>query len=155
MKSDDIRMNLATEEYLMNNVDISEPCLLLYIQKPCVIIGRNQNAYEEINFDYLRHNDIVLTRRTSGGGAVYDDLGNMSFSFVTKKDVTHFGDYHGATQPILKALQKMGAKEVEVRGRNDLFVEGKKFSGNAMYTKNDRSYSHGTLMFDVGHTFTH
>ena len=53
MKSDDIRMNLATEEYLMNNVDISEPCLLLYIQKPCVIIGRNQNAYEEINFDYL------------------------------------------------------------------------------------------------------
>ena len=149
MKSDDIRMNLATEEYLMNNVDISEPCLMLYIQKPCVIIGRNQNAYEEINFDYLRHNDIVLTRRTSGGGAVYDDLGNMSFSFVTKKDVTHFGDYHGATQPILKALQKMGAKEVEVRGRNDLFVEGKKFSGNAMYTKNDRSYSHGTLMFDV------
>ncbi len=99
----------------MNNVDISEPCLLLYIQKPCVIIGRNQNAYEEINFDDLRHNDIVLTRRTSGGGAVYDDLGNMSFSFVTKKDVTHFGDYHEATQPILKALQKMGAKEVEVR----------------------------------------
>ena len=63
--------------------------------------------------------------------------------------MTHFGDYHGATQPILKALQKMGAKEVEVRGRNDLFVEGKKFSGNAMYTKNGRSYSHGTLMFDV------
>ena len=85
MKSDDIRMNLATEEYLMNNVDISESCLLLYIQKPCVIIGRNQNAYEEINFDYLRHNDIVLTRRTSGGGAVYDDLGNMSCCFVTKK----------------------------------------------------------------------
>jgi lipoate-protein ligase A len=149
MKSKDIRMNLATEEYLMNHVDISEPCLLLYIQKPCVIIGRNQNAYEEINFDYLRQNDIVLTRRTSGGGAVYDDLGNMSFSFVTKKDATHFGDYHGVTQPILNALQKMGAQNVEVQGRNDLFVDGKKFSGNAMYTKNDRSYSHGTLMFDV------
>jgi lipoate-protein ligase A len=149
MQNKDIRINLATEEYLMNNVDISEPCLLLYIQKPCVIIGRNQNAYEEINFDYLRENDIVLTRRTSGGGAVYDDLGNLSFSFVTDKDATHFGDYHGSTQPILKALQKMGAKGVEVRGRNDLFVEGKKFSGNAMYTKNGRSYSHGTLMFDV------
>ena len=88
MLSEDIRYNLATEEYLMNNVDVSEPCLLLYIQKPCVIIGRNQNAYQEIDFDYLRSRKIVLTRRTSGGGAVYDDLGNMSFSFVTKKDAT-------------------------------------------------------------------
>ena len=149
MLSEDIRYNLATEEYLMNNVDVSEPCLLLYIQKPCVIIGRNQNAYQEIDFDYLRSRKIVLTRRTSGGGAVYDDLGNMSFSFVTKKDATSFGDYQSATQPIMKGLAAMGAKDVEVHGRNDLFIDGKKFSGNAMYTKKGRTYSHGTLMYDV------
>ncbi|MDB1709894.1 lipoate--protein ligase [Enterococcus entomosocium] len=149
MLSEDIRYNLATEEYLMNNVDVSEPCLLLYIQKPCVIIGRNQNAYQEIDFDYLRNRKIVLTRRTSGGGAVYDDLGNMSFSFVTKKDATSFGDYQSATQPIMKGLAAMGAKDVEVHGRNDLFIDGKKFSGNAMYTKKGRTYSHGTLMYDV------
>jgi len=149
MLSEDIRYNLATEEYLMNNVDVSEPCLLLYIQKPCVIIGRNQNAYQEIDFDYLRSRNIVLTRRTSGGGAVYDDLGNMSFSFVTKKDATSFGDYQSATQPIMKGLAAMGAKEVEVHGRNDLFIDGKKFSGNAMYIKKGRTYSHGTLMYDV------
>lgn len=149
MPSDDIRMNLATEEYLMDNVDIEEPCLLLYIQKPCVIIGRNQNAYQEIDLAYLQSKSIVLTRRTSGGGAVYDDLGNMSFSFVTKKDATRFGDYHTATQPIMKGLEAMGATGITVHGRNDLYIEDKKFSGNAMYTKKDRTYAHGTLMFDV------
>jgi len=73
----------------------------------------------------------------------------MSFSFVTKKDATSFGDYQSATQPIMKGLAAMGAKEVEVHGRNDLFIDGKKFSGNAMYTKKGRTYSHGTLMYDV------
>lgn len=149
MESDDIRWNLATEEYLMNQADVTEPLLLLYIQKPCVIIGRNQNAYEEIDFRYLRENDVTLTRRVSGGGAVYDDLGNMSFSFVTKKDDTTFGDYRGVTTPILHALQEMGAEGATVGGRNDLYIEGMKFSGNAMYTRHGRTYSHGTLMYDV------
>lgn len=85
MESLDIRRNLATEEYLMNNFDSDEPLFLLYIQKPCVIIGRNQNSYEEIDLKYLREKNVTLTRRTSGGGAVYDDLGNLSFSFVTAK----------------------------------------------------------------------
>lgn len=149
MPSQDIRMNLATEEYLMNHVSLEEPTLLLYIQAPCVIIGRNQNAYGEIDFNYLKTHEITLTRRTSGGGAVYDDLGNLSFSFVTEKNRRDFGDYAGATAPIVAALQRMGARQVEVAGRNDLYIEGKKFSGNAMYTKNNRTYSHGTLMYDV------
>ena len=149
MESNDIRMNLATEEYLMDHADIDEPLLLLYIQNPCVIIGRNQNAYEEINLHYLRENDIILTRRISGGGAVYDDLGNISFSFVTKKNETIFGDYQGVTQPILHALHRMGATQAQAGGRNDLYIDGKKFSGNAMYTKHDRTYSHGTLMYHV------
>ncbi len=149
MESNDIRKNLATEEYLMNTVAVDEPLFLLYIQGPCIIIGRNQNAYEEINLNYLREHGITLTRRTSGGGAVYDDLGNISFSFVTKKDATTFGDYHGVTTPILRALHEMGATGAEVGGRNDLYIDGMKFSGNAMYTKKGRTYSHGTLMFDV------
>ncbi len=149
MESDDIRWNLAAEEHLMNTADVTEPLLLLYIQKPCVIIGRNQNAYEEIDFQYLRDHQVTLTRRISGGGAVYDDLGNMSFSFVTKKDDTTFGDYRGVTTPILKALQAMGAVNATVGGRNDLYIDGMKFSGNAMYTRHGRTYSHGTLMYDV------
>ncbi|MHC5375472.1 lipoate--protein ligase [Enterococcus sp. LJL120] len=149
MPHQDIRYNLATEEYLMKTLPITEPTLLLYIQKPCVIIGRNQNAYAEIDFQYLKEQGITLTRRTSGGGAVYDDLGNLSFSFVTAKNRRDFGDYAGATAPIIQALQQMGAELAEVGGRNDLYIEGLKFSGNAMYSKGERTYSHGTLMYDV------
>lgn len=149
MDSRDICENLATEEYLMKTADLAEPLFLLYIQKPCVIIGRNQNVYEEIHFDYLRQEGITLTRRTSGGGAVYDDLGNVSFSLVMKKGTQVFGDYHEVTKPILHALQRMGATTATMGGRNDLYIEGKKFSGNAMYARQNRTYSHGTLMYDV------
>lgn len=149
MPSRDIRRNLATEEYLMDHAPLDEPLLLLYIQDPCVIIGRNQNVYEEIDLTYLREQNITLTRRISGGGAVYDDLGNLSFSFVSRKGDVTFGDYQGVTTPILNALKEMGAKDVYAGGRNDLYHEGRKFSGNAMYSKNDRTYSHGTLMYDV------
>lgn len=149
MESNDIRMNLATEEYLMNHADVSEPLFLVYIQSPCVIIGRNQNAYEELDLNYLRENHITLTRRISGGGAVFDDLGNMSFSFVKKRDEVQFGDYQNVTEPILAALLKMGATQAQSGGRNDLYIDGLKFSGNAMYSKNNRTYSHGTLMYDV------
>lgn len=149
MGSNDIRINLATEEYLMNNVDVTEPTFLLYIQNPCVIIGRNQNAYEEVDYHYLREHEITLTRRISGGGAVYDDLGNVSFSFVMNKADTTFGKYQEVAGPILKALHNMGAKDAEAGGRNDLYINGRKFSGNAMYSKNGRTYSHGTLMYDV------
>lgn len=149
MESNDIRMNLATEEYLMNHADVNEPLFLVYIQSPCVIIGRNQNSYEELDLNYLRENHITLTRRISGGGAVFDDLGNMSFSFVKKRDEVQFGDYQNVTEPILVALHKMGATQAQSGGRNDLYIDGLKFSGNAMYSKNNRTYSHGTLMYDV------
>lgn len=145
----DIRWNLATEEYLLNKKDITEPLILLYRQGPCVIIGRNQNVYEEVDLAYLKANAITLTRRISGGGAVYEDLGNFCFSFVTDKHQTVFGDYEGVTEPMLAALHRMGAKAATIGGRNDLYIEGKKFSGNAMYTKQGRTYSHGTLMIDV------
>lgn len=149
MESRDIRENLAAEQYLMNNKDFSEPLVLFYIQNPCIIIGRNQNPLEEINQKFLEDNHITLTRRLSGGGAVYDDLGNVSFSFVVNKGDKNFGDFKSFTAPILKALHEMGAKDAQVSGRNDLMIHGKKFSGNAMYTKKGKTFSHGTLMFDV------
>ncbi|MGY3765769.1 lipoate--protein ligase [Vagococcus vulneris] len=148
MPSRDIRENLATEEYLLGQCARSEPLLLLYIQEPCVIIGRNQNAYEEVNLAYLQQHNIVLTRRISGGGAVYDDLGNLSFSYVMPKGASVFGDYQSVIEPIAAALNDMGVL-AEIGGRNDMYIEGKKFSGNAMYTKKGSTYSHGTLMYDV------
>lgn len=149
MKSNDIRRNLATEQYLMNQKNFDEPLLLFYIEKPCIIVGRNQNTYEEINQKYVEDHDITVTRRLSGGGGIYQDLGNLCFSFVVNADSEQFGDFKSFTQPIVDALHQMGATTAEVSGRNDMLVDGKKFSGNAMYTKNGKTFSHGTLSWDV------
>ncbi|MBV0930338.1 lipoate--protein ligase [Lentilactobacillus sp. IMAU92037] len=149
MKSNDIRRNLATEQYLMNEIEFDEPLLLFYIEGPCIIVGRNQNTLEEINKKYVDEHGIIVTRRLSGGGAVYQDLGNLCFSFVVDSDSEEFGDFKSFVQPIVDALHDMGATTAEVSGRNDILVDGKKFSGNAMYTKNGKTFSHGTLMLDV------
>ena len=147
--SRDIRYNLALETYLMEHANLSEPILYFYINSPCIILGRYQDAYEEINQDYVEQNNIIVTRRTSGGGAVYDDLGNVSFSFITKDDGDSIGNFRKFTDPVISALHKLGATEAEMTGRNDLQINGKKFSGNAMKTEKGRMFSHGTLMYDV------
>ena len=75
MTSHNIGMNLATEQYLMNEKDFGqEPLVLFYYEEPCIIVGRNQNTAEEINQDYVKEHNIRVTRRLSGGGAVYQDL---------------------------------------------------------------------------------
>ncbi|MBO0446056.1 lipoate--protein ligase [Enterococcus ureilyticus] len=149
MTSHDIRRNLATEQYLLNQRTFDEPLILFYIQKPCVIVGRNQNVRAEVDLSYANEHQITVTRRLSGGGAVYDDLGNLSFSFVVNADHESFGDFKLFTQPIIDALHKLVATGAQISGRNDLLIDGKKFSGNAMYTKNKKMYSHGTLMLNV------
>lgn len=149
MKSHDIRENLATEQYLMNAKQFDEPLLLFYYEKPSVIVGRNQNTLEELNQKYVEDHNIVVTRRLSGGGAVYHDLGNLCFSFVVDSDSEEFGDFKSFTQPIVDAIHTLGATSAEVSGRNDMLVDGKKFSGSAMYTRNGKTFSHGTLMLDV------
>ena len=98
MKSHDIRENLATEQYLMNAKQFDEPLLLFYYEKPSVIVGRNQNTLEELNQKYVEDHNIVVTRRLSGGGAVYHDLGNLCFSFVVDSDSEEFGDFKSFTR---------------------------------------------------------
>ncbi|MCP0885740.1 lipoate--protein ligase [Ligilactobacillus sp. WILCCON 0076] len=147
--SRDIRYNLALETYLMEHANLEEPILYFYINSPCIILGRNQNIYEEINRDYVQKHQIIVTRRTSGGGAVFDDLGNVSFSFITKDDGQSNGNFLKFTQPVIEALHEMGAQAAELVGRNDLQIDGKKFSGNAMRLEHGRMFSHGTLMYDV------
>ena len=149
MQTHDIRTNLATEEYLMNSGVMTPPFMLFYIEKPCIIVGRNQNTVEEINEDYCKQHGITITRRLSGGGAMYQDLGNLCFSFIVPADRQRFGDFKTLVQPIVDALHEMGATGAEVTGRNDIVIDGKKFSGNAMYTRNGKTFCHGTLMFDV------
>lgn len=144
----DPRLNLAIEYYLLNEVQLDEPILLFYINEPSIIIGRNQNAYEEVNRDYVEQNNIHVVRRLSGGGAVYHDFGNLSFCFITKDDGDSFRNFQKFTEPVINALHKIGVEGAELKGRNDLLINGQKFSGNAMYSKNGRMTAHGTIMFD-------
>ncbi|MGM0902354.1 MAG: lipoate--protein ligase [Bacillota bacterium] len=143
----DPRINLAIEEYAVKNLDINETYLLFYINEPSIIIGKNQNTIEEINTDYVEKNGIHVVRRVSGGGAVYHDLGNLNFSFITKDDGDSFHNFKKFTEPVVEALKKMGVN-AELSGRNDLMAEGRKISGNAQYSTKGRMFSHGTLMFD-------
>ncbi|QPQ29324.1 lipoate--protein ligase [Lysinibacillus sp. JNUCC 51] len=145
----DPRINLAIEEYLLKTMDVEkEPVLLFYINQPSIIIGKNQNTIEEINTNYVEDNGIIVVRRLSGGGAVYHDLGNLNYSFITKDDGDSFMNYKKFTQPVVDALAKMGV-HAELSGRNDILAEGRKVSGNAQFSTKGRMFSHGTLMFDT------
>lgn len=140
-------INLAIEEYVLRNFGEEESFLLFYINKPSIIIGKNQNSVEEINTDYVEANDIKVVRRLSGGGAVYHDEGNLNFSFITKDDGDSFHNFAKFTEPVVQALNDLGIP-AQLIGRNDLLVEGRKISGNAQFSTQGRMFSHGTLMFD-------
>lgn len=143
----DPKVNLALEEYILNNFGETDTYLLFYINRPSIIIGRNQNTIEEINTEFVEENDIKVVRRLSGGGAVYHDLENLNFSFITKDDGDSFHNFAKFTKPLVDVLNDLGVP-AELHGRNDLVVEGRKISGNAMYSTKGRMFSHGTLMFD-------
>ncbi|MEH6995951.1 lipoate--protein ligase, partial [Neobacillus drentensis] len=143
----DPRINLAIEEYALKNLDINETFLLFYINEPSIIIGKNQNSIEEINTEYVESNGIHVVRRLSGGGAVYHDLGNLNYSFITKDDGDSFHNFRKFTEPVIAALKQMGI-HAELSGRNDILAEGRKISGNAQFSTKGRMFTHGTLLFN-------
>lgn len=145
----DPRINLAIEEHILKNLDINESYLLFYINQPSIIIGRNQNTVEEINTKYVEENDIIVVRRMSGGGAVYHDLENLNYSFITKDEGNSIQEnFKKFTQPVINALRNLGAN-AQLMGRNDIEIDGKKVSGTAQYATGGRMYTHGTLMLNV------
>jgi len=138
--------NLASEEYVFNCMDRGEEYFLLWQNEPSIIIGKHQNTIEEINRDFVKENNIHVVRRLSGGGAVYHDLGNLNFTFIVKNQESSQFDFKKFTAPVIEALKKLDV-DAEFNSRNDLAIEGKKFSGNAQYMKKDRLLHHGTLLF--------
>lgn len=146
--SDDPFFNHAAEEYLMDN--FNDEIFMLWINRPAILIGRNQNTMSEINYEYAKENDITVVRRLSGGGTVYNDYGNMLYTFITYR-----GDNEGQVKngfekfaaPVIDALQSLGVNAI-FTGRNDITIEDKKFSGNAQYFTKEKLLHHGTLLYD-------
>ncbi len=142
------KLNLALEEFAMRNFSPDSDYLLFYINEPSIIIGRNQNTLEEINQEYITNNNIHVVRRVSGGGAVYHDLGNLNFSFITTHDIRNVNNFKKFTEPVIKVLKSLGL-DAELKGRNDIQVEERKISGTAQFTNGKRMISHGTLLFNT------
>ncbi|MBC1500606.1 lipoate--protein ligase [Listeria weihenstephanensis] len=140
--------NFAMEEFALRHLDADETYVMFYRMYPTVIVGKNQNTLAEINHAYVKEHDVAVLRRLSGGGAVYNDEGNISFSIITKDDGESFNNFERFTKPVIEALKSLGV-DAKLSGRNDIEVAGKKISGNAQFATKGRLYSHGTLMFDV------
>ncbi len=141
----DARFNLAMEEQVLRHRMTEEDLLLFYVNAPSVIIGRNQNTIEEINSDVIAERGIRVVRRISGGGAVYHDLGNLNFSFMTRDVHNRFNRYDTFNGPVVDVLRSMGVP-AELSGRNDILAGGRKISGNAQFAGAGRMFSHGTLL---------
>ncbi|MCI5629084.1 MAG: lipoate--protein ligase [Clostridium sp.] len=135
--------NLAMEEYFLKNTN--EDIFLLWQNENSIIVGKNQNTLSEINYDYVKENNIKVVRRLSGGGAVFHDLGNINFTFISCND-NSFSDFKKFTMPIVEALKELNV-HAEFSGRNDLLIDGQKFSGNAQYNYKNKVMHHGTLLF--------
>ena len=146
LDSKDPYYNLAVEEYLFKTAD--DDIFMLWQNERTVVIGKNQNAYAEINTEYTERENIRIARRITGGGAVYHDLGNLNYTFISPSSVGHTLDFAGFCAPIIDALRTLGVNAV-LSGRNDLELDGKKFSGNAQCTSGGRVLHHGTLLFDT------
>ncbi|HCO74180.1 MAG TPA: lipoate--protein ligase [Clostridium sp.] len=136
--------NLALEEYLLR--EVNGEYFVLWRDEPCIVVGKNQNTLSEINEEYIKKHDIKVVRRQSGGGAVFHDLGNLNFTFIVEDDGKKFNDFKSFVIPIIGVLNELGVK-AEFSGRNDLLIDGKKFSGNAQCKYKNRVMHHGTLLF--------
>lgn len=138
--------NLAAEEYLFTSAG-QEPTLILWQNRPSVIIGRNQNTSAEISSRYAEENGIRVVRRNTGGGAVYHDLGNLNYSFILPDESSAAG-FRSLSEPLAQVLRAIGVP-VEITGRNDLTLYGKKISGTAQYRRDTHILHHGTLLHSV------
>lgn len=145
--STDPTFNLALEQYVFDSLPRDRTYLMLWQNDNAIIVGKHQNTVEEINPEYVRAHGIRVVRRLSGGGAVYHDLGNLNFTVITDAKGAETLNFQMFCRPVVRALAELGV-QAEVSGRNDITIDGKKFSGNSQYVREERVMHHGTLLFD-------
>lgn len=145
--SADPRFNLALEQYIFEQKDRSQEYFMLWQNHNTIVVGRYQNTAMEVNREFVDANQTSVVRRLSGGGAVYHDMGNLNFTYIVDhRDLEHLS-FEYFCRPVIQALAKIGVR-AEANGRNDLVIDGRKFSGNAQYVRQGRVMHHGTLLFD-------
>lgn len=144
-RSLDTYFNMAAEEYFLDHAQ--EDVFLFWQNRNTIVVGKNQNTLSEIDADYVEAHGIQVVRRLTGGGAMYQDLGNLNFTYICKNTGGWFSDFSRFTDPVIRALRELGVP-AELSGRNDITVDGRKISGNAQTVRSDKLLHHGTLLFD-------
>lgn len=147
-KSNKPDYNIALEEYCLKNLLQHEKIFILWINEPAIIIGKHQNAFEEINADYVKKHNINVVRRISGGGAVYHDLNNLNYTIISNEEKGVDFDFKTFSQPVIDTLKELGVT-AEFSGRNDILIDGKKICGNAQAYIKGRIMHHGCLLFNT------
>lgn len=146
LPSTDPYFNLAVEEFFLKNS--TDDILILWQSIPSVVVGKHQNMMAEVNYPYVMDRKIPVIRRLSGGGTVFHDLGNINFTYIANGKEGHIVDFKRFTQPIVDFLNEMGVPAC-LSGRNDILVDGFKFSGNAEHVFKSRVLHHGTILFSA------
>jgi lipoate-protein ligase A len=138
--------NLASEEYLLK--ESGEDIFMLWQSEPSVVVGKHQNTLAEINYNYIRRNNIKVARRLSGGGTVYHDRGNLNFTFILNGIEGRLINFYRYMEPVLKVLQGL-CVDARFEGRNNMMINSMKISGNAEHIYKKRILHHGTLLFNT------
>lgn len=147
-ESDDANFNFALEKYAMDELDIADAYFIFWRTAPTLMIGRYQNTLAEINMPFAKERNINIVRRVTGGGTIYTDENGWQFSFIAKNTGERRIEFGTYTKPILDALASLGVS-AQRSGRNDLVIDGKKFSGNAQYIRKNLTLHHGSLLYDT------
>ena len=145
--SRDPYFNLALEEYVFERMDKSKSYFMLWQNDNTIVVGKYQNTAEEIDQAYVDAHGIRVARRLSGGGAVYHDKGNLNFTFIVDRADAPGLNFKIFVEPVIQALARFGV-HAAFTGRNDLTIDGLKFSGNAQYARRGRLLHHGCIMLD-------
>lgn len=144
--STDPYYNLALEQVVFDRPGQHETCCMLWQNDNTIVVGKHQNTLQEVNMAYVREHNVRVARRLSGGGAVYHDMGNVNFTFIAPHEGAEM-DFSSFCRPVAAALAELGVS-AEISGRNDMTIDGKKFSGNSQYVKHGRVMHHGTILYD-------
>ncbi len=147
LNSDDIFLNLATEEYVFHHFT-DDSYLLLYKNDNAIVLGKYQNIYQEINVPAAEISGIKVARRITGGGTVFHDSGNLNYSFIAENEKARPLCYDDFLFPVIDALRAMGI-DAQKRNACDIAIGDLKISGNAQSVRGNRVLHHGTLLFDA------